>query len=417
MHVDKNDYYGGAAAALNLQDAEVWVKGVNSEPGESDLKCSAEFSKKCIENGKLFSSASIVKPESASRSDAQTHAERSPSLGPPRRYSLSLSPTIIYARSALLSSLVSARVDQQIDFVASGNTWLLQPLSSASQPTLTKVPGSREDIVSDKSVDARAKRSIIKFLRFVGDLDAQRETWESEVDSPFSDFLREKFGLSEQVEKPIHALTMSSKSVMNTKTEWALRRIEGHLKSMNVLGPGFGSVVPKWGGLGEVVQVACRAQAVGGGTYVLGQGVTNVQDSTGSEGRSLMVELTSGEKVSCNWVVSGYNNIPTAKQNDIQFETLSTHSISIISRPLSALFAHPSEDSPEPASAIVNVSEDGGTPIHIVAHSSASGECPDGQCESLCFIFLSEYFYDDHIEYLPTLAELFVSKLIQPLTI
>lgn len=29
LHVDKNDYYGGAEAALSLQEVAAWVKAVN----------------------------------------------------------------------------------------------------------------------------------------------------------------------------------------------------------------------------------------------------------------------------------------------------------------------------------------------------------------------------------------------------
>ena len=43
LHIDKNDYYGGAEAALSLQEAEAWADTVNegkvySYPSEMLLK-------------------------------------------------------------------------------------------------------------------------------------------------------------------------------------------------------------------------------------------------------------------------------------------------------------------------------------------------------------------------------------------
>jgi len=46
---------------------------------------------------------------------------------------------------------------------------------------------------------------------------------------------------------------------------------------MGMFGPGFGSVIPKWGGLSEVAQVACRAGAVGGAVYVLGKDIKAIE--------------------------------------------------------------------------------------------------------------------------------------------
>ena len=349
----------------------------------------------------LFASASIFNPTSSS-------GLSSGSLGDARRYTLSLSPSIIHARSSLISTLVSARVDQQIDFVANGSTWLRQRHDSPDEThALKKVPNSREDIVQDDSIDRRAKLRITKFLRFVADLEEQREIWQPEADHPLKPFLEHQFGIEARLQEPIVALAMSRNEPARTATGWALRRVEQHLKSMNVLGPGFGSVIPKWGGLAEIVQVACRALAVGGGVYVLGQGLTDIRKDEDNEPtetnqkfsnlidaqhhtdevrkpRNTVARLSDGSEVKCDWVVAGFDNT-VARFKGFSAVDYSSHSISIVSRPLEKLFTPPSTESPEPAGAVVRIS-DREVPINILAHSSATGECPAGQCEFQNFI-------------------------------
>ena len=94
------------------------------------------------------------------------------------------------------------------------------------------------------------------------------------------------------------ALALSSAHPSQTATEYALPRIARHLRSIGVFGPGFGAVIPKWGGLSEVSQVSCRACAVGGGVYVLGKGVAPATDSapeTTDKGTKL--RLKDGEEI------------------------------------------------------------------------------------------------------------------------
>ena len=346
-----------------------------------------------------FSSAStITKPDPTSLSSLSTVA-----LGPSRLYSISLSPTIIPTRSSLLSSVVSARVDQQLDFLAHGSTWLLsrpssQHLHDASSPSvdassvspehvLSRVPNSREDIFKDNA-DFKSRRSVIKFLRFVGDVDGegQRDIWRSQEQQPFSQFLQEKFALTAELQKPIHALTVCLDAHSRTKTEWALRRIERHMKSMGLLGPGFGAVLPKWGGSAELVQAGCRAQAVGGGVYSLGQGIVGLRQVAEDEKHTIEVELKSGEKVKSQWLAAGLDNIPRSMLSSVDRGPVSVHSVSVVSSPLTSLFAKASDESPEPAGALISVCDDDTVaPVHIIAHSSDTGDCPTGQCKSTLF--------------------------------
>ncbi|KAI5252833.1 hypothetical protein E4T42_03168 [Aureobasidium subglaciale] len=250
LHVDKDDTYGGPEAALSLQEAEQWVEKLNS----------AKQSR--------FSNASITKSDEAAQS-----------LSPSRAYNLSLAPTLIYTRSGLLPILVSSNTNAQLDFMAVGAWFVFEKQEQDGR--LARIPNGREDIFADPSLTLKMKGQLMKFVRFIGAFEEKPETWQPHRNTPFTTFLSEQFGL--HAVDSLMALCLSLETPEKTTTEFALPRIARHLRSIGVFGAGFGSVTPKWGGLSEIIQVACRACAVGGGTYVLGQGISIIDHAQSDE--------------------------------------------------------------------------------------------------------------------------------------
>ncbi|KAI4726134.1 hypothetical protein E4T49_06079 [Aureobasidium sp. EXF-10728] len=250
LHVDKDDTYGGPEAALSLQEAEQWVEKLRS----------AKQSR--------FSNASITKSD-----------EGEQKLSPSRAYNLSLAPTLVYTRSGLLPILVSSKTNDQLEFMAVGGWFVFEKQEDGAR--VVRVPNGREDIFADPSLTLKMKGQLMKFLRFVAAFEEKPETWQPHRDTPFADFLSEQFGLP--AVDTLMALCVSLEVPEKTTTDFALPRIARHLRSIGVFGPGFGAVIPKWGGLSEVVQVACRACAVGGGIYVLGQGISSIQPAQPDE--------------------------------------------------------------------------------------------------------------------------------------
>ncbi|KAH0342779.1 hypothetical protein KCU81_g5470, partial [Aureobasidium melanogenum] len=244
LHVDKDDTYGGPEAALSLQEAEQWVEKLDSAKQTR------------------FSNASITKS-----------AEGEQKLSPSRAYNLSLAPTLVYTRSGLLPILVSSKTNEQLEFMAVGGWFVFEKQEDGAR--VVRVPNGREDIFADPSLTLKMKGQLMKFLRFVAAFEEKPETWQPHREVPFANFLSEQFGLP--AVDTLMALCLSLETPEKTTTEFALPRIARHLRSIGVFGPGFGAVIPKWGGLSEVVQVACRACAVGGGIYVLGQGISSIE--------------------------------------------------------------------------------------------------------------------------------------------
>lgn len=230
----------------------------------------------------------------------------------------------------------------------------------------------------------------MKFLRFVAEYEEKLEIWQDEKNTPFPAFLERKFGLPQASLAPILALTVSESAPSETSTEVALSRIARHARSIGTFGPGFGAVLPKWGGLAEITQVACRACAVGGGVYVLGKRVESVSQPDGDNPMAL--ELDGGEKITTRWLATSTTPTLDAKEPASGASDLvrNSKSISIVSASLPTLFPPTSEGGVNPAGAVIvqPSTSDIEPPVYIFAHTSEAGECPSDQCElhllSLC---------------------------------
>ncbi|KAG7291812.1 hypothetical protein NEMBOFW57_001833 [Staphylotrichum longicolle] len=347
LHIDPNEFYGGAQAAFSIQDAEQWVGRVSAG------------------HGSLFKSASIVRPEGAT------------TLSSSRAYSLALAPTLIHARSALLSQLVSSRAYRQVEFLAVGSFYIFkQSQDPTQQPSLARIPSTREEVFSTTAISTKAKRLLMKFLKFVLDYESspQLETWEPHADAPLADLLQQEFKMDAELQTYIITLTLSLDGRISTKD--GLAAIRRHLSSMSVYGPGFAALYPKWGGLSEIAQVSCRAGAVGGAVYMLGNGIKE----TKTIGDEVRLELTSGDTVKARMLVRA-DESPSDQKGISRL-------VAVIGSPLKTLFEALVEGAPRPAVAVVafpagSLSAADGTaskyPVYLSAHSSDTGECPVGQ--------------------------------------
>ena len=249
--------------------------------------------------------------------------------------------------------------------------------------------------------------SLMKFLKLAADPEAHVSVLQDWSQRPFANFLENQFNFPARLQEPLHALTLSSIPPGKTTTAYALPRLHRHLTSIGIFGPGFGSVIPKWGGLAEVAQVACRACAVGGGVYVLNKGVETkasrdeqtlqqspIQRSPDSQ--LLTVNLQGGDSVSTRWLVGSLSDDSLrdeAKVTNQDNTLVVSRSISIVRSSLWTLFSAPAEGAPLAAGAVtvfpIRTLHDGETsfseldlpPVYLIVHSSDTGECPAGQCK------------------------------------
>lgn len=247
-----------------------------------------------------------------------------PALSSPRSYALSLSPQLIHTSSALLSQLVSSRAYRQLEFLAVGSFFVFKPAATEeAEPTLARIPSTREDVFSSTDLPARAKRQLMKLLKLVlsYEEEASLAQWEAFADRPLDEFLSDKMGLDADLRTYIAALTLSLDGRVSTRE--GLSIVHRHLTSMGLFGPGFAAVYPKWGGGSEIAQVACRAGAVGGGIYMLGTGIKALR--SGGAGEELVeLELSDGTVVKTKKLVRGSQEVPAG--SDAETETVSNPS-------------------------------------------------------------------------------------------
>ena len=120
------------------------------------------------------------------------------------------------------------------------------------------MPNGREDVFQDHDLDFKAKRALMKFLRFISEYEEQIEVWEEHRQRPFSDFLTEQFKVPASLQGPLLALTLSPAGPDRTTTEYALPRIARHLRSIGVL-----ALEPSSrNGAACLKSVRCRAELV-----------------------------------------------------------------------------------------------------------------------------------------------------------
>lgn len=382
LHLDKNSYYGGPEAAFSIQEAQEWVDSLGKDPGREP-----------------FEDVSIYSP-------AETSVEGK-KLSFSRAYSVSLSPQLVYTRSKLLPTLVSSKVYRQLEFQAVGSWWVYgnstatatkeegasQAPCSVSQQ-LRRVPSSREDVFSDETISMKSKRMLIRFLRTINQpQQTGKETEQPSIvedhdtELSLSEYLSSKFNAPAELHNPILSLSLCQQSPHETPAKLALPRIQRHLGSLGVFGPGFGSLIAKWGGGSEIVQVGCRALAVGGGVYVLGQGVQSVDNPEAEDEGYHQLTLSNGERIRTKYIVGTPWDLPTEAGRPFITMHKVSRSISVISSPLESLFPATAEGGPVPAGAVVLVPGEalsgdvaGAAPAYLLVHSSETGECPDGQC-------------------------------------
>ena len=368
---------------------------------------------------------------SISRSESTSEMQDTAKLSFSRAYSLALAPHLIYTQSKLIDSLVSSKVHRQLEFLAMGSWWIHSGNNSRRQESgdieqkpepeeyaeaasqeeakLLKIPTNREDVAfSDGSLDLRAKRSLMKTLRFIMDFENHTEIWEPYNSRPFSDFLSEYFKLPPSLHDMLIALTITPLPPAQTTTNFALPRIARHLRSTGRLGSGFSSIIPRWGGISELVQVACRAAAVGGAIYALDKDIVSEvrrmypnmteENLTSVSLDHATLELEKGDVVATKWVVGtedDFKNLTDTTDYEQQLVAEMPHtftrSISIVSSPLKSLF--PIVEGAQPPAGAVVVFPSGSItppegltagreelpPVYLILHSSDTGECPTGQ--------------------------------------
>ncbi|KAJ5367937.1 uncharacterized protein N7496_007697 [Penicillium cataractarum] len=388
LHLDQNSYYGGSEAAFSLDEASEWMNSVNQHPGRTP------FEDAKIITHQDSSESAPSKADSNTSERTQGTPDVRPKLAASRAYTLSLSPYFLYTRSELISILISSKVYRQLEFMAVGSWWIHSPehpnadsLELGATRLFHRVPGNREDVFADSNISMKSKRTLMRFLRHISkpqDGEEQDEAEENkDLSMPFADYLSSNFSVPQDLQNPLLSLSLSQLPQRDTSASYAVPRIKRHLASIGALGPGFGAVVSKYGGGSEILQVGCRASAVGGAVYALDTGIQSITDGEVSAESEHPVEvcLSDGETVRTRVLIGSAWDLPSLEQPPC---TKVARSITVASSTFTSLFPVTAEGAPVPASTVLmfpgeTLGSPQSPPVYLQVHSSDTGDCPRQQ--------------------------------------
>ena len=370
----------------------------------ADYGCLSDPGRSPFEDATVHNYQPPQDPSSSSTSEGNPGSSAPPQLAASRAYTLSLSPYFLYTRSSLMSIVLSSKVYSQLEFMAVGSWWIHSSGQSTAEDSdlgvtriFHRVPGNREDVFADTHISMKSKRTLMRLLRHISkpqDEDSSEE--DEELSSSFGEYLSSKFDVPQDLHNPLLSLSLSQLAQQDTSASYAVPRIKRHLASIGAVGPGFGGVVPKYGGGSEILQVACRASAVGGGVYALDTGIQSIDDSASTtEDHPVTVRLSNEESVRAKTVVGSTWDL-SLKEQPLP-STKVARSITIVSSGFESLFTVTTEGAPLPASAVLMFPGDSldspqSPPVYLQVHSSDTGDCPRKQSKSCLFLQLSFLF-------------------------
>lgn len=165
-HIDPNPYYGADEATLTLDELVQWAEAHSTNTTEEPVHYRVDY----------------LSPSRPSH---------------PKQYSISLSPSVIPSVGPFISSVISSGVSRY------GSYKLLGPVAIYRNGKFQSVPQNKESIFQDRSIPLVEKRRLMRFLVFAsGDFEKSPEL-QGKEDTSFDYFLRESFGLSEEISRVI----------------------------------------------------------------------------------------------------------------------------------------------------------------------------------------------------------------------
>jgi len=237
LHMDRNDYYGGESASLNL--VQLFEKFGAGEPNPKIAKDG---------NGRDIS----------------------------RDYNVDLIPKFIMANGILTRLLVHTKVTRYIDFkvvdgsfvfIGGGGGWF----GGSSKGAIHKVPATDSEAVKSGIMGFWEKNRARKFFQFMQDYDLKNpKTWDGiDVTKAPMQALFDKFGLEPAtIDFVGHSLALHRDDGYKGRPALeTFERIKLYVDSMARFGKSP-YIYPLYG-LGELPQGFARLSAIYGGTYML----------------------------------------------------------------------------------------------------------------------------------------------------
>lgn len=182
-------------------------------------------------------------------------------LGSARHYNIECTPRLLLAGSTLVDVLRDAGIAEYMDFRALADFFLFDTAAGK----LVRVPSTKEDIFTDKTMPLLTKRRLMKFIKACATEDLEGL---GSANEPVEQALLQDWRLSEPY---VHAFAYSlgRSQGHQTPVKECMQQVKQHVTSLGRLGRSFPAVLGMFGTGSELCQAFCRKAAVKGATYRL----------------------------------------------------------------------------------------------------------------------------------------------------
>jgi Rab GDP dissociation inhibitor len=226
LHLDRNSYYGGDSASLNLDQLYEQFK-------DGDAKAPQEF-------------------------------------GRVNDYCVDLSPKFLMACGDLVKILVKTKVSEYLDFTSIQGSFVY------NQGKLHKVPSTAREALGSGMLGLMDKNRFRSFLQYIAQYeenDPATHKWGYDLKTMTARELYKKFSLGEKVQTFTgHAIALHlDDSYLDKPALDLVLRAQLYAWSANRYGKGSPYLYPKYG-LGGIPEGFSRRCAVHGGTFMLNMG-------------------------------------------------------------------------------------------------------------------------------------------------
>jgi len=318
LHMDRNNYYGGESASLNLD--QVFEK---FRPGSKN-------------------------PPST--------------LGLSREYNVDLIPKFIMSSGILVKMLIHTDVTRYLEFksVAGSYVW--------TAGKIHKVPATDTEALKSSLMGILEKRRCKKFFVFVQDFDEKDPKTFQGVDANKTPMVEvfKKFGLEQStIDFVGHSLALHrDDEYLNQPAKDTINRIKLYVESLARYSKSP-YIYPLYG-LGELPQAFARLSAIYGGTYMLNKPIDQV---VVADGKVVGVK-SEGETAKCKFVIGDPSYFP----NKVTQKGSVVRAICILDHPIADTADSDSVQVIIPQKQVKRKSD-----IYIGVISSAHNVCPKGK--------------------------------------
>ncbi|KAF1806920.1 GDP dissociation inhibitor [Mucor lusitanicus] len=221
-------------------------------------------------------------------------------LNKSRSYNLDTTPKLLGTREDLVETLIRSGVGRYLEFKNVDDIFIFDKASRV----LEKVPSSKEDVFTNKSVSLIEKRKLMKFLTFAMELNEQQDSnplLQDTESMTYCQFLQEKFKITGKLQEAIvYAIALVDEKA---SVKEGLDSTHRFVQSMGRFGKGA-YLCPLYGGASEIAQAFCRVCAVYGGIYILNQPLDRfVVDKETGECTGVITK--EGQEYKCKKLITG----------------------------------------------------------------------------------------------------------------